>query len=219
MSAAAAVGVVGYEDVTNMQTLLAELLQRRADGESEGAQKTGYAVALGNELPSRIGETGGEVQDLVDNRALRGALQGGEHLIADGDQRVLYYFDRKGIELRLFRNHHPQTSVSMIRHPYSSTRSLWSGKTTVEAAGSSTIAGPSSTAPAPSRSRSYIEVPRRPSSSKSTSRLPFNTASESPFSEILRSSGLLTVPKAVRRKLTNSTGESCRKVYSCSCNS
>ena len=79
-----------------------------------------------------------------------------------------------GIEVaRRSDSHQPCSLVSTIRFPKSSTRSRWPGKTTVEAAGSSTTAGPSSSAPGPSSARSKTCASRRPSASKSTSREPF----------------------------------------------
>src|SRR5439155_13812148 len=148
------VGVVGDDHVSLREPARAELLQRRCNCEGERPEKAGDAVALRDQLAARIRQPGCEIEHLVDDRALRGALEGDEHLVADRDQRVLDDLDGERVDARDGSDRHRYPSVSMIRLPYPSTRSRWPGKTTVDAAGSSTTAGPSSSDPAPSSERS-----------------------------------------------------------------
>ncbi len=78
---AAGVRVVRDDHVAGPQVLAAGdgLLDRVA----ERAEEAGDAVALGDQLAVGVGDADPEVEDLVDDRALRRALQRDEHLVAD----------------------------------------------------------------------------------------------------------------------------------------
>src|SRR5205823_715129 len=113
----------------------------------------GDAVALGDQLTLGIGETRPEIEHLVDDRALRRPLERDEHLVADREQRVLDDLDGEDVDaLRGLDGH--QAATSITRLPSVSTRRRWPGNTTVDAASSSTTAGPSSSWPARSSPRS-----------------------------------------------------------------
>src|SRR5258707_13317322 len=78
---AAGVRVVGNDHITGLEVLAA--CDGFLDRVAERAEEAGDAVALGDELAFGVGNTDREVEDLVDDRALRGALQRDEHFVAD----------------------------------------------------------------------------------------------------------------------------------------
>ena len=79
---AAGVGIVGDDQVAGSR-VQPELLERRADGGAERAEEARDPVPLGDEVAVARRSGRGEVEHLVDDRALRGALERDEHLVAD----------------------------------------------------------------------------------------------------------------------------------------
>src|SRR6266704_2015995 len=82
-----------------MQALWTELLQYRTDGEGQGTQEAGDAIALGDELAVCVGQTRCKVQHFVDDGALGGALESNEHLVPDSHERVFHDLDGEEVHL------------------------------------------------------------------------------------------------------------------------
>src|SRR5262249_42842423 len=103
---------------------------------------------------------------LVDDRALGGALQRDEHLIADRGETFAEHVHGEPVG-------HPRSST--IRLPAASSRAAWPGSTSVVAAGSSITHGPGTQrllAPVASSARTRTGTSRgAPNGSRSTSRV------------------------------------------------
>src|SRR5690348_11463681 len=136
MSSATGVRVVGDYHIAGEQILVAR--DRFLYGVAERAEKARDAVALGDELPIHIGDADAEVEHLVNDRALRGALQRDEHLVADRREALAQYVHGEPV-----RSHWRASGTTLtwrapdssrMRLPTSSWRAVWSGRTNVVAA-------------------------------------------------------------------------------------
>src|SRR5262249_48529287 len=88
---------------------------RLFDRVTERAQEARYAVALGDELAIGIRNADAEVEHLVDDRALRGALQRDEHLVADRRETLSQHVHGEPVGAALARLRHGVDPVR-LRH-------------------------------------------------------------------------------------------------------
>src|SRR5258708_10592140 len=176
---AAGVRVVGNDHITGFEVLAA--CDGFLDRVAERAEEAGDAVALGDELAVGVGDTAREGGDLVDDRALRGALQRDEHLVADCREPLAQHVHGEPdvgepvVGEPVVASH---GRSSKIRLPASSCRAAWPGRTSVVAAGSSITHGPATQSwsvrvavrsASSARARTGISC-RAPYGSRSTSR-------------------------------------------------
>src|SRR5579875_19157 len=137
------IGVVGCHDVTGPE--VGGPLQGLSHHLAEGAEEPSHPVPLADKLAAGVREAHGEVEHLVDDRALRGSLQGHEHLVGDRKESLPEHVGREPVRGGGFPCH-PHAS-SRMRLPSGSAQARCPGRTRVVAAGSSTMHGPCSSLP------------------------------------------------------------------------
>ena len=169
------VRVVGGEDVACPDPVRGRISRYRGDGEGEHARKAVTPFVCAIRWALLVGDPAREIQDLVDDRALRRSLERDKHLVGDRDQRSRM-ISAVNASIEGSSRHDHSAPCARARDCRTGPRSRWPGWTTVVAAGSSTMAGPSMRRRAASRSRRRIAVSWMPSSSKSTVRCPFRLA-------------------------------------------
>src|SRR5262249_39714466 len=91
------IGIVGDDHIARMQPLWTKLFQHRADRKSQGTQEASNAIALGDELAMSICQARGIVEHFVDDGAFGGTLEGDEHLIPNGYERVFQNLDSEEV--------------------------------------------------------------------------------------------------------------------------
>src|SRR6266851_3902874 len=208
MRSAAGVRVIGDDHITGFDVLSAR--DGFLDRVAERAEEAGDAVALGDELAVGVGDTDREVEDLVDDRALRGALERDEHLVADRREALAQHVHGERVSATHGRS-------STIRLPASSWRAAWPGRTRVVAAVSSITHGPATQcwsvrvaarSASSARARTGISC-SAPYGSRSTSRVRAGGRGPSELWSVQLISALGSI--ALTRSDTTSSGASSRK--------
>ena len=93
---AAVVGVVEGEDVAGAEGVLAAA-QYGAHGVAHGAEVDGDVGCVGDEMALGVEEGAGEVEALLDVNGVGGVDEGGAHLLGDGHEEVVEYFEHDGV--------------------------------------------------------------------------------------------------------------------------
>ena len=151
-------GVVVDEDVTRLEVLLAEAVDDRPGAQFERPKMYGDPHGGGDQAAFAVEERRGEVEHLVEDGVIRGALENLGHLEGDGLQQASQDSEGEGVAAparraaRIAAGAHSASST--IRVPNRSTVAVSPGGSTVVVSICSTMAGPAITLPAASRDRS-----------------------------------------------------------------